>query len=155
MFHKIFSNFIVFFLLQSIYGYKANSFLNLSSIKNEKELRIANYKLNFLKTEIFHLPFSADDYVIMEDINKVNDIRIKSSYFKNVKVKIGNQIWTLPLNFLQTRRNFCLKFLYAYEADISEVLNDIYYCKNQVKNYKSRFYFLESKSVTNFCSLNG
>ncbi|KAL7043578.1 hypothetical protein ACKWTF_001586 [Chironomus riparius] len=146
---------VVLLLIHQIFGYKINSILNITSIENKGQFRIATYKLNLLNDDIFPLPFRADDYIIMEDFDKVDKVRIKTSDIRNVTFKLNHKFWNFPINFVDSRGSLCNKLFFIHEIDISKLLNDVFECKNQVLNYKARFYFMHSERKRIFLAPNG
>jgi len=141
---------ILFIYFEKINGIKTNMMLSLSKIENIGNATIATYDVN-TTDDIFPLLLEVDDYIVIEDIFEINKNII--GFRKYVTLKTGKSLWNLTMTFHRTRNELCEK-LSSYEANMDEILNEVFQCQNQVTGYLSQFYYIKEEMETHFNTSN-
>ena len=136
--------------IQGINGYKANLFLNISSIENKGGMVFAAYKTHLLINDIFRLPFDKNDYMMIEDVFGSNLNKIKFNFVKFLSIKIGGNAWNLTEGRSNLTEKLCRNAFQLVNVNFDEVLNDIFQCYDPIKGYKSIFYYFSYTSRTSF-----
>lgn len=157
MIHNILKKFIIFLLvIKFSYGYNANSIMNLSSIEERGEVRVATYKFNILSDDIFPLQLQDhDESIILEDIQTLNAYRLGRLQIKFVTITVGNNTWNMTTDFFSKNHYFCKNLMFVHEINMDRVLNEAYRCENHVNDYIGRFYIIQYLADLDFIRPNG
>lgn len=137
---------VFFIYFEKTNGIKTNMMLSLSKIENIGNVTIATYDVN-ITDDKFPLILGVDDYIVIEDLFRLS--KMKFGFEKFVTWKIGKSLWNLTMNIHPIKMNLC-ENLSSYEANMDEILNEVFQCQNQVEGYISRFYYIKEGIETYF-----
>jgi len=137
--------FLTFFinLLDPSSGHNVNTFFNLSSVEYQGSYVIKIFKINFLN-ETFPLPFSANDYMYLQQIFEQETTGRKFIRSQNLIIKIADNKWNKSMEMYKPLQTMCKKRLFYLEVHIDDVLNAAFECRNRVSGYVSRFNYCKS-----------